>query len=593
MDATLLRRPSVRQWAGRGTATVALLAIMAVILVPLAVVAVGSFWSARFIRLAGQLTFDNFTEIFTSASAGRIFLTTLELTLGASALALVLGGVQAWIVARTDLPGKAVLRWLPVTPLLLSALVANFGWTALYSRDAGIINNFLQQRLGLNEPIFNIYSMPGLIVALGTHLAPIPYLIMLSPLSSMGASLDEASRASGAGRLRTLWSVSLPLLRPALLSSFTLAAIVAAHAFETPVILGGPAEIHTYVSEIYRAIAVSVNYSAASALAMVYLALIGLMLWWNRRMTRNEAKYALIAGRGYVAVPASSRTVRIVGAAIVVFIFLFSVVQLLAANLFVSLLPYYTATAELPPFTLENYRDAFTTPRSLEAIRNSLVMAATVAALAVVVSTFLAIVAYKTKIRGRRLAEEVGTLPVSFPPIVFSMAILLTFLSIPGFSNMYNTIYLPILVLTVVFLPFALRVVGSGMMGIDNSLLEASASSGARLWTTIRTVVLPLLGVALTGAFALVLVFSFRELGGIALISPPNVALLPTHVYGLWQTSHLPDLYALNMISFAVTVGALVVLGICLYAIARRVRRRATAELEVGLIEKPSVEKAV
>ena len=581
----MLRRVAPRGLAARVLASVLLVAVLGVILVPIGVVVVGSFWSANFIRQAGQLSLDHYRSTLSGAEV-RILWTTLVFTLGSAALAMVIGGVQAWIIGRMDVPGRAVLRWLPVTPLLLSALVSNFGWTALYAKDAGIINNFLQQRLGFPEPVFNVYSMTGLIVSLGTHLSPLAYLILLNPLSSMGQSLDEASRASGAGKLRTLRSVSLPLLRPALLSGFTLTAIVAAHAFETPIFIGGPAQIQTYVSEIYKAIAARVNYGEASALAMVYLILIGLLLWWNRRMTRHEARYALVTGKGSATVGSYSRVARYLGAAVILVLFVIDFVQLVVANVFISFLPYYSSTGELPPFTLRNYENAFNTARSVAAIRNSFVLAAIVALVAVLLAAFLSVIAYKTKIRGRRLAEEVGTLPVSFPPIIFSLAILLTFLSVPSFAGLYNTMYLPIIVLTVIFLPFALRVVGSGMIGIDQSLLEASASSGARLWRTTRSVVLPLLSIALTGAFALVLIFSFRELGGIALISPPNVALLPTHVYSMWNSGHLPDLYALNVLSLAVTTSALVVLGLCLYAINRRVRRRSAAQLDLAVIER-------
>jgi iron(III) transport system permease protein len=562
-------------------AVLILVVVAAVVLVPIAVIAAGSVWSASFIGLPGSLTFANYSDILTAPGAFKAFADTAEMTLGASALALVLGGGQAWIIARTNVAGKAFLRWLPITPLLLSALVANFGWVGLYSPTTGIATRVLSH-IGLGG-LFNIYSMPGLIISLGTRLVFIPYLILLSPLSSMSQSLDEASKASGARSGRTMWSVTLPLLRPALLSSFTLTAILAAQAFETPLIIGAPAGIQTYVSQIYDSISANVDYGAASAQSIIYLILIGLLLVWNRRMTRNEARFALIAGRGHNPSIHKLGAARWALMALVLLIFLFDVVQLVGANVYLSLLPYYSVNRPIPPVSWTNYRTAWDSPGAVGALQASLVLGAVVAVITVVLGTVLAVIAYKTKMIGRRLAEELGTLPVAFPPLVFSIAAMITFLSIPAIKSVYNTLYLPIIVLVVVFLPFALRLIGAAVLSIDNSLLESARSSGASNWRSVRTIILPLIGTALIGAFTLVFIFSFEELGGIALITPPNLQLLPTYIYTLWSDGHLPTLYALNIITLLATTLALVIMGGCAYFVSRRVTRARASLAQFNL----------
>lgn len=568
-----------------------LLVIAAVVVVPIAVIAGGSVWSASFIGLPGSLTFANYSDILGAAGALKAFGDTAEMTLGSSALALIIGGGQAWIIARTNAPGRSFLRWLPVTPLLLSALVANFGWTGLYSPTTGIATRALSH-IGLGG-VFNIYTMPGLIISLGTRLELFPYLILLGPLSSMSQSLDEASKASGARSVRTMWSVTLPLLRPALLSSFTLTTILAAQAFETPLIIGAPVGIQTYVSQIYDSISANVDYSAASAQSIIYLILIGLLLVWNRRMTRKEARFALIAGRGHNASVHKFRWPRWVLTALIVLIFLADVVQLVGANIFLSLLPYYSVNKPVPPMTWDNYRTAFDTAGAIGALEASLVLGAVVAAITVALGTVLAVIAYKSTMAGRRFAEEIGTLPVAFPPLVFSVAAMITFLSIPAIKSVYNTLYLPVIVLVVVFLPFALRVIGPSVLSIDNSLLESSRSCGASTWRSVRTIILPLLGTVLAGAFTLVFIFSFEELGGIALITPANLQLLPTYIYNLWSDGHLPTLYALNIISLLATTLALVIMGGCVYFVSRRLRRARASLGQFNLDRRSAAPEAV
>ena len=560
--------------AAHAGATLLLVIIAAVVVVPIVIIAAGSFWSASFIGLPGSLTTANYSDILGAPGALKAIGDTALMTLGASVVAVVLGGGQAWIIARTNVPGKAVLRWLPVAPLLLSALVANFGWVGLYSPTTGLATRALAH-IGLGD-LFNIYSMPGLIISLATRLEFIPFLLLLSPLSSMNQSLDEASKASGARSLRTTWSVTLPLLRPAMLSSFTLTAILAAQAFETPLIIGAPANIQTYVAQIYDSISANVDYGAASAQSIIYLILIGLLLIWNRRMTRNEARFALVAGRGHNPAVHRLGAARWALMALILLIFLFSVVQLVGADVYLSLLPYYSVNRPIPPVTWANYRVAFDSPGAVGSIESSLLLGAVVAVITVALGTLLAVIAYKTKMTGRRFAEEIGTLPVAFPPLVFSVAAMITFLSIPAIKSVYNTLYLPVIVLVVVFLPFALRIIGAAVIGVDNSLLESSRSCGASTWRSVRTIILPLLGTALAGAFTLVFIFSFEELGGIALITPPNLQLLPTYIYSLWSDGHLPTVYALNIITLVVTTLALIIMGSVVYFVSRRITRART-----------------
>lgn len=549
--------------------------LMALVVVPVLVVAAGSFWSAPFIRLPGALTLANYAHTLT-ADSGTVLFSTLQFTVGAALVATAVGGGLAWAVVRTDVPFKPIVRWLPIAPMLVSGLVTNIGWIVLYSPKSGLVNIWLRQLFGFDQPVFNIYSMAGLVAALGLYLVPIPYLIFLGPLGSMDRSLDEASRASGAGQLRTLRHVTVPLLVPAIMASFTLVAIIAAHAFETPILIGLPGGVRTYVATIYQSMTGSQNYGLASAQAMIYLALIGALLVWNRYITKVESRFALLGGKG--SPPGVNRLGpwRWVLLALIVFEFIVGFAQLVAANVLVSLLPYYTTTGDLPGLTLANYVAAAESPRSLEAIVNSMVVAGIVSVSAVLLATFLAFIAYKTRWAGRRLGEELGTLPIAFPPLILSMALLLTLLSIPGLVALYNSFALLVLVLTVVFLPFALRVVSTATIAIDDQLLEASASSGARVLRTTRSIVIPLMTTGLAGALAIAFVMSFRELGGVALIQPPTMPLLPVYIYTLFISgSPSQQVYALNIISSLIALVIPLVVVLLVWIGLRVARRRA------------------
>ncbi len=561
------------------------IAAMVVILAPILVVVAGSLWSAPFIRVAGHVTLRNYAAFLGAPGTAELLVTTLEMTAGAAVLALATGFVLAWVVTRTDVPFRSSLRWLPVAPLLLSGLLRDTSWIGLYSAHVGIVNLALMRLLGRDQPIFDVFSLLGVITTMGLSLAPIPYLILLGPLSSMDRGIDEASRASGAGQLRTLAHVTLPLLRPALLSGLTLTAIIVAHSFETPIIIGLPGNVHTFISSIYDTMSTRPNYGLASAESMAYLALIGGLLLWYRRSTAVEARFATIAGRGYAPGAARMGPWRYVLFGLVVVYVAVTFVELLGAALYLSLVPYFTVTSKtLPPMGLDNYRDAFTFPGTAGSIRDSLEVAAEVALLTVVLAVVVALVGLKTRVRFRRLADLVGTLPIAFPPLVFSVALLLTFLSVPGMTSFYNTVAPLLLTLIVVFLPYALRVMSSAVIGIDDQLIEASASAGASTLRTLRSIVLPLLATAIASAAVIVFVMSFRELGAVALVVPPDMPLLPVQIFGLWETGLYGAVNAMNVVSFALVAVVLLLAGglsVLYRRAARSLRSRDVAEWPV------------
>lgn len=550
--------------------------ILVTILAPIGTVLVGSLWSAPFIKQPGSFSLVHYITFLTSPDSRILLLATLEMTLGSAALAMAVGGSLAWVVTRTDVPLRRFIWWMPMASLFLPGLLRDIAWIDLYSPRVGLANLILMRLTGTSTPIFDIFSMAGVIVDLGSGLAPIPYLILLGPLSSMDRGVEEASRASGAGSFRTLRDVTIPLLRPALLSGLTLTAIISAEAFETPVIVGLPGGVRTFMSAIYTSMSslgTTPNYDLASAQAVVYLALIGVLLLWYRNSTSLEGRFALIAGRGNAPARTNTGPWRYLLLVAVIVHFVVAFGQLFAITVYVSLVPYYslTDTGPGPALTLENYQSALGAVGASGSIVSSFLVAAEVSVLCVAASTVLALVAFKTRVRGRRLAEIIGTLPIAFPPLVFSVIVLITFLSIPGMASFYNTIALLLVAEVIVFLPYGLRVISSSVISIDDQLIEASASSGASTLRTIRSIVLPLLGTALVNALTIVFILSIRELGAVALVVPPGMDLIPTQIFQLWQAGAYGAVNAFNIVFVMLSVVVLVATRGVAYLVARAV----------------------
>ena len=485
---------------------------------------------------------------------------------------------MAWIVTSVQVPAQKLLYALPLAPALIPGLMKDTAWINLYSPRSGLVNIELERYAHLSGPIFNIYSMKGMIIILLLSIAPISYIVMVPAFTAAGRSMSEASQIVGAGRVQTFFRVTLPAVRPAVISAVALSAILVAASFETPILIGLPAGKLTYIAAIYESLEGQIlpNYNLAAAQSLVYLILtIGLLVWYLTA-TRKERRFALVMGRDYGVARARLRGWRWVLFAVVVGYFLIAFVQPFLGTVLMSFLPYYTATVNpLQHFTLSNYTDLWHLPQVVTALRTSLFLSVVVAVLATVVALALSWVALKTRLRIRRGFEFVGTLPVGVPPLVYATFLLMSVLFIPGVVHTYNTIYPLIIADVVVLLPFSIRIISGSVLQLHNDLIEAPRILGSSAIRSIFTVVLPLLRISLLSSFVLIFALSFRELGAVVFLTGPNTVLMPTLIFEQWNTGQqLGPVAALNILSVIVSAGALLI-GQALVRLGTRRHARA------------------
>jgi iron(III) transport system permease protein len=155
------------------------------------------------------------------------------------------------------------------------------------------------------------------------------------------------------------------------------------------------------------------------------------------------------------------------------------------------------------------------------------------------------------------------------PPLVFSVALLMTILSIPGVLSLYNTVSLLVIAEVVVFLPYALRIVGSSIVSVSDELFEASATSGAGMFRTLRSIVAPIVGPSLINAGAIAFILSLRELGAVILIVPLNFSLMPNQIFSIWETGDFGEVNAFNVISILAMLIVLLI-GLAIFGLLAR-----------------------
>ena len=197
---------------------------------------------------AGLFTVNNFVTLFTDAGFGQVILNTAIFAIGTTMLTLVIAIPMAVLVVRTRLPFGRLLGLSMQWPFFISSLLLGFGWITLYG-PAGFVSVQVRQVFGFVP--WNLYSLGGMAVTEAVGLAPIAYVFCVNALRQSDASLESAARVCGAGPLRILFSVVLPMLRPPIVYSSILVFSMSLETLSVPLLYGTPVRIQVFSTFLY------------------------------------------------------------------------------------------------------------------------------------------------------------------------------------------------------------------------------------------------------------------------------------------------------------------------------------------------------
>lgn len=532
------------------------LPISALVLLPIGTLIFGSFWSSA-PGAPGSFTLENYRVVLTDVRTYVLLLNTIVYSGSSALFGVAIGTVLAWIVARTNTPLRSVFSFVPFIPMMAPPMMDNIAWVLLLSPRIGLVNTYLMSTLGLQSPPFNIYTMEGMIWTMGLSFVPLTYLFMLGAFENMDPNLEEASNIAGAGSIRTLWRVTLPLMRPAVLSASLLSFVLATESFETPVIIGLPGNVDVYMSAIWESIRIisPPRYGEGTAQAIVILIVAMLGVQAYRWSTRSQEKFVSITGRGFRSKVIDLGVWRYATLAMLVTYLLVAIVSQYAIILLLSVTRFWNPSLIWSNITLANYLSLFQHPDLVTGFVNSTLIGIVAGAVTVLIASLMMYLANRTRLKGRAIIEFVGNLPVSMPGMVFGLGLLWAFVSFP--TGIYGTIWLVIIAIIIKFLPFAMRAVAGPMQQISKDLEDASRIAGASWLSTLRKIVLPLLKSAMVGGYIYIFVRGLKEISAIILLSGGNNPVLGYVIFDYWNVgswSRLGAATILMVVLFTVLV---------------------------------------
>lgn len=506
-------------------------------------------------------TLQNYAKTFTSPDFGSLVANSFVYALATSVVCIVIGFGLAWFVVRTNAPCKAFARAAALVPLIIPGVLNTVAWSLLLSPQQGPINQLLR---GIGLPVFNVYSLPGMVFVQSMHVVPIAFLMGTAAFSAMDSSLEEAAMASGASPSRTFFSITVRMARPAILSAALLMFIQTISTFEVPQLIGVPGHTFVFVSRIYSALQqFPADYGTVGVIGIFVLVIAVVGLYLSQRLSKGTGVQT-ITGKGFRAQVQDLGKWRWLGLVCFLLFFFVAVVLPIAMLLWSSLLPGYEPPSlqALKDFTLGNYAGIWHRPVLVTSLKNSLITAVSAGLIVTALSALVAYITVKTKVVGRGFLDGLATAPIAVPSIVMGVGILYFYLAAPLPVHLYGTITILVVAFVTITMPYAMRYVVPGMAAIKDELEEAATSSGATWLETFRRVFVPLIMPSLLAAFLYSMIVSFREISAAIFLYSSGTEVVSVEIYDLYRNGTYPVVAALGimMVLFLVILVVLVLL---------------------------------
>ncbi|MBQ3458024.1 MAG: iron ABC transporter permease, partial [Synergistaceae bacterium] len=443
----------------------------------------------------------------------------------------------AWLVGRTDMYGRRFFRTLFVMTYMVPPYVGAMAWLRLLNPRAGTLNVLIADIFGLSENPFNIYTIGGLVWVLTTFYYPYAFITISRAMEKMDPSLEEASKISGASPLKTVMTVTFPIMLPSIVAAGLLVFISAASCYGIPSIIGAPGQIDTVTTRIidYVYVGSQEGLTDATALAVSLMIIANLVLYVSNFVC-GKRQYITVSGKstrpnivelGKWRLPV---TILVASFALIVVIIPFATVAM--ASFTKNLGKPLSSTN----FTTHYWNVLFTRKAILDTVKNSLISASAAATAGTVISCVMAWLLTRTKARGRQIPDFLITLGSGTPSVVIALALITTMSGRFGI-NIYNTLTIMIVAYIVKYLLMGMRTIVSAMSQIHPSLEEASLISGAEWQRSFKDITLPLIAPSVVAGWFLIFMPSFYELTMSTLLYSTDTKTIGYELF-TYQTYH-------------------------------------------------------
>ncbi len=526
----------------------AIIGVALLVFGPLGLILYQSFLSEAFFFPTAGFSLGAYRYVLSDSGFHAAFGTSLLVSAGMTLISVPLGSLLAFLLVRTDLPGKKWLEpWLLV-PIFLSPVVLAFGYVVAVG-PVGFFSLWTKALIG--RVPWNLYSLYGMILIAGLTHVPHSYLYVSSALRSVDPSVEEAARVAGAGPWRIAATVSLPLVLPSILFSVSLIFLLGFELFGLPLVLGDPAGLlvlTTYLYKLTNLLGVP-SYHLMAVVALTIVALTFPLVYMQRRLLRTAGRFAVIGGKGQAFRPLPLGALRWPAVGLVLLWLIGTVLLPLVGVTLRSVVSQWGEGIHLTEvLTLEHFRELSNYPNLVRGIFNTLLIGGIGGALSVVLYTIIGLAAHRWQSRWVSFLDYLVMLPRALPGLIVGLAFLWVFLFFKPIAPLRTTLFSLWIAYTVVWLAYGLRLISASLLQVKPELEEAARITGARQPLVYRDVTLPLIRFGLIGSWLLIFMMFVREYSTGVYLLGPGTEVIGSLIVSLWGTGALDLISALSVI---------------------------------------------
>jgi len=495
----------------------------------------------------------HFLEVLGNENVHLAFFNALAACGGGTILAVVIGLAFSWIVVRTNTPFKGFIAGASLVPLFVPPLVAGVAWGILGSPKTGLLNTALKW---MNIDFrFDFYSMSGLSIVFGMYYAPYVYMFTASALRNMDPSLEEASEVSGASAFTTIFTITFPLIAPAILAGSLLSFVVMLGIYGVPAALGAPANISVLTTYIFKLTAWSPPlYNTAAAVAILLMVVTAILVWAQQRVLSGRS-FATVAGKAFR--PRSLNlgkwrwfTFSLALTYLMIVVVLPTLALVIAAFRKFMFFKDFNALFDMSQYSWVHFNSVFDNPLTMLSIWNTLKVGVITAVIGGVLAFAIGYTVFRTQVSGRKSIDLLSTLPVAIPGLVVGVAYLWAWIGLPG--GLYGTIWILALAFVARFIPDTVKALSTSFLQIHRELEEAAWICGRGLLGTIRTIVLPLARPGVVASMTLLFVLAIRELGSSLFLYTSDTTVMAVLLLDYYEGGNTGKTAAFSLVQTAI-----------------------------------------
>ena len=503
-------------------------------------------------------TLAHYGRVFTDPHLQKALWNTVVLAFWVGLASLAIGAPMAWLSARTDLPGKRVIRSLMMASFVTPPFLGAFAWVMLAGPNAGVLNKLYRALTGAEDPLVNIFSMPGLIFVVALYTFPYVFIMIANTLELIASDLEEAASILGAGRLQVALTVTLPMVAPAILSGFILAVLQALALFGSPAILALPAGFHTITTQIWALFHYPPKVEMAAAFSIPLLLATALLLLLQKR---------LLGRRGYASVGGKGGQRRRIPLGVWRYPALLGCLAVLACSIF---LPYgilakaafsraWAQPMTWENFTLENFWFTFFQYSSTQsAILNTIELGIMTACVGAGLAALLAYIANRKLILGHQLLTFLALAPVVIPGVVLAVGLFVAYTRPP--LLLYGTLWILFVAYVTKEMPVGYSQSDATFRGIHPELEEAGRILGAGRLRILKEITAPLARSGIIATWCFIFIGVIRELSASIILFTPGTKVISVVIFDLKEEGQFGAIAVLGLFMLAMTFATVVLM---------------------------------